>query len=365
MRGNWKVKKIKDVCQVIAGQSPESKYYNKIGDGFPFYQGKKEFTDKFIGKPTTWTTKVTKKAQKGDILMSVRAPVGPVNFSGEDICIGRGLAAIRASDLVDKEYLFYFLQKNENEIVGNAGAVFNSINKAQIENIIIPVPPLLEQQQIVVLIEEAFEAIDKAKENTDKNLQNAKELFDSYIQKNLDNPGKGWKEKTIQECFKVKSGDFLPAREMKSDGIIDVYGGNGIAGKHDIYNLTGENIIIGRVGEKCGNVRLVRGNIWLTDNALYISQMNEEIDLRFLKYLLIHKNLRALANQTAQPVISYNTIKNVSLVFPSLIEQNNLVNKLESLTTEIQKLDNFYQQKLTDLEELKKSILQKAFNGEL
>ncbi|WP_213522835.1 hypothetical protein [Nonlabens sp.] len=74
--------------------------------GLPFYQGKKEFTDREIGEPTTWTTKTTKEAFKDDILMSVRAPVGPINIATQHICIGRGLAAIRASDKVDNDYWF-------------------------------------------------------------------------------------------------------------------------------------------------------------------------------------------------------------------------------------------------------------------
>ncbi|MCK9327896.1 MAG: restriction endonuclease subunit S, partial [Bacteroidales bacterium] len=131
---SWQTKTIGDVCIVIAGQSPEGKYYNKEGKGLPFYQGKKEFRERIIGKPTTWTSFVTKEAEAGDILMSVRAPVGPTNFASEKICIGRGLAAIRAGIDIDKDYLFYFFQKFEDELVGNAGAVFNSINKKQIES---------------------------------------------------------------------------------------------------------------------------------------------------------------------------------------------------------------------------------------
>jgi type I restriction enzyme S subunit len=92
----WDIKKLGEVCEVIAGQSPEGRYYNNKEEGLPFYQGKKEFTKKYIGKPKKWTTKVTKEALKDDILISVRAPVGPINYSTQKICIGRGLAAIRA-----------------------------------------------------------------------------------------------------------------------------------------------------------------------------------------------------------------------------------------------------------------------------
>ena len=199
MRANWEEKKLGEVCKVIAGQSPEGKFYNRDGEGLPFYQGKKDFGTKFISPPTTWTTDVTKEAQQGDVLMSVRAPVGPVNFATQRVCIGRGLAAIRASSSIDNEFLFNFLVKHESEIEGSAGAVFSSINKAQIEDIPIPIPPLAEQKSIVAILDEAFEAIAAAKANAEKNLRNARELFDSYLQSVFANPGADWEEKKLGE----------------------------------------------------------------------------------------------------------------------------------------------------------------------
>jgi type I restriction enzyme S subunit len=199
MKQGWEIKKLGDVCKVIAGQSPEGKYYNSDGNGMPFYQGKKEYGEKFIGEPTTWTTVITKEAEANDILMSVRAPVGPINFATQKICIGRGLAAIRASKAIDIEFLFNFLLKHESEIVGNSGAVFNSINKAQIEAIEIPLPPLQEQQRIVAILDEAFAAIAKAKANAEQNLKNAKELFESYLQGVFENGN--WESRTEKIRF--------------------------------------------------------------------------------------------------------------------------------------------------------------------
>lgn len=152
--------RIGDVCHVIAGQSPPGSAINASGEGVPFYQGKKDFTDRFIGPPTAWTRTVTKKAQAGDVLMSVRAPVGPVNVATESICIGRGLAAIRASDRLDSGYLFYALKGLEKSIQGTTGAVFASINKKQISEIVISVPPLDEQRRIVERLNEAMNHLD-------------------------------------------------------------------------------------------------------------------------------------------------------------------------------------------------------------
>ena len=171
------------VAEVIAGQSPEGIYYNSIGNGTPFYQGKKEFGEKFLGEATTWTTKITKLAEPGDILMSVRAPVGPINFSTQQICIGRGLAAIRAEKLVDKNYLFYFLLHKQPEISGNTGAVFDSINKDQISSIEIPVPSLEKQIEIINKLDIAFAEIESLK----LQIKSEKDYVDTLRQSLLNN----------------------------------------------------------------------------------------------------------------------------------------------------------------------------------
>jgi type I restriction enzyme S subunit len=170
-----------------------------------------------------------------------------------------------------------------------------------------------------------------------------------------------WKKKRIEQCFKVKSGAFLPANKMAKEGSIDVYGGNGIAGKHDQYNLTGENIVIGRVGAKCGNVKYVNGNIWITDNAFYISEFLEEFDLRFLEHLLNTKNLRNTANQTAQPVISYKTIKNIILIVPPLHEQKRIVAILDEAFEGIDRAIANAEKNLANSRELFESYLNAIF----
>ena len=156
--------KLGEVAEIIAGQSPEGKYYNENGDGMPFYQGKIEFGEMYIGEPTHWTTQVTRIAEKNDILMSVRAPVGTLNIATNKICIGRGLAAIRVNEKINHLFLFYLLKAKEKEIKGNGGAVFDSISKTQIEQIQIPLPPLDAQQRIVAELEGYQKIIDGAKQ---------------------------------------------------------------------------------------------------------------------------------------------------------------------------------------------------------
>jgi type I restriction enzyme S subunit len=367
---NWGKKKLGEVCKVIAGQSPEGKFYNSEGKGMPFYQGKKEYGEKYIGEPTTWTTKITKEAEAGDILMSVRAPVGPVNFATQKICIGRGLAAIRAGKNIDKEFLFNFLIKHENEIVGNAGAVFNSINKTQIENLEIPFPPLPEQQSIVSILDEAFAAIDKAKTNAEQNLINAKELFESYLQGVFENGN--WETKTIETvCNEIFAGGDAPKNNFSTEPNekhkIPIYANavkdRGLYGYTDFARVTKPCVTIAARGSGTGHTELrnepflpiVRLIVCIPD----INQMSTE----FLKYTI--DNLVIQRSGSAIPQLTVPMIKDYKIPVPTVEEQKQIIKKAETLRAETKRLEAIYQQKLLNLEELKKSILQKAFAGEL
>ncbi len=144
-----------------------------------------------------------------------------------------------------------------------------------------------------------------------------------------------------------------------------VYGGNRIAGYFNEYNFE-NGVIIGRVGALCGNVRFINQKIWITDNAFKLTDFKFDLDFKYLTYLLNWKNLRSYARQAAQPVISNSSLKDVLLNFPSsLDEQKEIVSQFDQLSAQTELLQQKYQQKLTNLEELKKSILEKAFKGEL
>ena len=156
-----------EVADVISGQSPEGSYYNTDGKGLPFYQGKTEFNDMYLGKPTKWTTQVTKRAIPNDIVMSVRAPVGPVNLVSSEICIGRGLAAIRCREKLNRMFCFYVLRSMEDRINGNKGSTFESINRNEICNLKIPLPPLSIQEEIVAELDSYQKIIDGAKQVVD------------------------------------------------------------------------------------------------------------------------------------------------------------------------------------------------------
>lgn len=163
--------RLKDCCTIIAGQSPESKYYNADGIGLPFFQGKADFGELY---PTirVYCSQPTKIAEKDDILLSVRAPVGPTNLAPCQVCIGRGLTAIRPSSLLNLKYVLFFFRYFEAQLQHKGtGTTFKAITQDIVKNLEIPVPPLDEQERIVARIEELFSQLDSGVETLRKTKQ--------------------------------------------------------------------------------------------------------------------------------------------------------------------------------------------------
>lgn len=388
-----RVERLGDVCEVIAGQSPEGTYYNNEGKGLPFYQGKKEFTEKYIGDPTTWTTKVTKEAQAGDILMSVRAPVGPVNFATQKICIGRGLAAIRANKAIDNEFLFYFLLKHEEEVEGNAGAVFNSINKTQIENIEIPIPPLPEQKRIVAMLDETFAALAQVHANAERNQVNAREVFEAFSKEVFETSKKDWKErklgdKDIIEIIDNDRGVNYPKKsEFHSEGYCLFMNTKNV--RPDGFDFTTKMFITEAKDKKLGKGKLSRNDVVMTTRGTIgnlgvytndipyenirtnsgmlifrpnIKQIIPEFLFEVLRSGSIKAQIKKHVSGAAQPQLPIKTLVNFTFHLPkSLAEQRLIVQRLDGLAKETRRLEEVYEKKMEDVEELRKSVLKEAF----
>ncbi len=384
-KGKWKETTIGEICTVIAGQSPKSQYYNTTKQGIPFYQGKKEFTEKYIGQPNIWTTRITKEALAGDILMSVRAPVGPINYATQRCCIGRGLAAIRKTDVIDKNFLFYYLLSIQKVISGHNGAVFDSISRTEIENLKIKLPPLPEQQRIVEILDKAFANIDKAKENVTKNLNNAKELFENYLTFKLSKQEK-WDKKRLDEVA-IDFGRGRSRHRPRNDK--NLYGGKyPFIQTGDIRNA---NHFITKYSQTYNEIGLAQSKLWpkgtlcitiaaniaetgiLTFDACFPDSViggvfdKEKINIDYVEYLLhsFKAILQAEGKGSAQDNINLGTFEKYKFPFPDKITQDKIVLVLNEMRENITKLEQIYEQKIKDLDELKQSILQKAFNGEL
>lgn len=153
------LKKLKDECYIVMGQSPSSTNYNQDKNGTPFMQGRKTFGDKYPSIDT-WTTKLTKIATKGSVLMSVRAPVGDVNIAPCDLCIGRGLASIKMKN-GNNQYLYYLLKNNSSLLKNKSnGTIFESINKEDLENLVLNFCSEEEQVKISKVLNDIDKKID-------------------------------------------------------------------------------------------------------------------------------------------------------------------------------------------------------------
>ena len=155
---------LKELVDIQMGQSPESKFYNYDKIGLPFYQGKADF-GRINPTPKMWCSKSKKEAKPNDILISVRAPVGDLNINKEQSCIGRGLAAITCKSDVDMMYLYYHLKYLKPQLRHiSTGSTFESINRTQLENLIINYKPYLEQIKISNILQVVERQIE-VKEN--------------------------------------------------------------------------------------------------------------------------------------------------------------------------------------------------------
>jgi len=211
MRNCWPTKKLgnPETSIIIMGQSPPSKTYNKNREGLPFYQGKKDFGELYP-LPAVWCSSPTKIAEVNDVLISVRAPIGPTNLCREKSAIGRGLAALRANPKnLNYKFLFLYLKSIENEWI-RPGTTFSAIKRSDLENLQIPLPPLNIQKQIVAKIEEVFERIDKAIEMRKKALEETKQIFSSALQEVFGEAEKRWSIRKLGEISNIFAGSSAP-----------------------------------------------------------------------------------------------------------------------------------------------------------
>ncbi|KAF0157916.1 MAG: hypothetical protein FD159_1272 [Syntrophaceae bacterium] len=181
-------KPLNDVATIIMGQSPSSDTYNKTGKGLPFYQGKADFGDIY---PTarTWCVEPKKIAEEDDILISVRAPVGPTNLANARCCIGRGLAAIRPLNKIsDRDYLWYYLcfAKAVLEEKGQ-GSTFESISTDDLNALSVPIPTINEQRRIAARLKAQLAEVEKARQAVKEQLSEANKLAEVIIFDSLNN----------------------------------------------------------------------------------------------------------------------------------------------------------------------------------
>ncbi len=378
--------KIKDSCIVIAGQSPKGSSYNEIGNGIEFHQGKKAFGEIYIQSSNVWTTEITKIAEPLDILMSVRAPVGPTNLTDRKICIGRGLAAIRCKGGVLHKYVLYALKNIESKIEGNDGAVFNSINKSQIEELPLPIIPLSEQEHIVAFLDAEFEKIDQLKANAAAQLQAAKDLFQAALKEML-TPKEGWVEKKIGEICEVTdyvaNGSFATLRENVK--YLDTpnyavlvrladYSSNFDKSKfvyvdkhsYDFLSkssLKGGEIIMSNIGSigKCFICPDLGMPMTIGPNSLLIRSPYSQFYIYYFQCELFQEKLKTITNQATLLKFNKTQFRGLSIKIPNFSTQQRIAERLDAISEKVKALQSNYDQTLTLCNDLKQALLKSIF----
>lgn len=212
----WVEVTLADVCEVVLGQSPPGSAYNGEGAGLPFFQGKAEFGP-LRPTPRKWTTRGNKIANEGDVLVSVRAPVGPTNLAPGVCVIGRGLAALRPTAATTTEFVLHQMRATEVRLAEVAtGSTFTAVSGDQLRRHRFRLPPLQEQERIVAAIEEQFSRVSAGVSSISTAKQRVHALR-PWVYSRCDS--EVWPRKRWAEVGSSKNGRAFPSGDYSDDGL--------------------------------------------------------------------------------------------------------------------------------------------------
>jgi type I restriction enzyme S subunit len=394
------MKKLGDVCKILNGGTPKT--------GIPeYWDGDINWiTPADLGKlksPLVYNTtrKITKKGlekssaklfSENSIILSTRAPIGHLAINKVQMSTNQGCRGIVPAKNIEVWFLYYFLKNNIDLLDSlGTGATFKELSTNALSGIAVPLPPLSEQQRIVSIIDKCFTAIDQAKSNAEQNLKNAKELFESYLNGVFENKGDDWEESTIGETCNLMTGGTpsTTKKEYYLKGNIK-WLVSGDINQKEIYDCEGR---ITEMGLSNSNARILpinsvmialngqgktRGTVAMLRTEATCNQSLVSIypkDVNKILPELIYANLDGRYNEIRKLTgdggndrrgLNMPIIRSINFSYPKSIQKQKLIiSKLDTLNKKTQKLEEQYKKKIQELEEMKKSILQKAFSGEL
>jgi type I restriction enzyme S subunit len=337
--------------------------------------------------------KRVKVVKAGTLLVSFKLTLGRLAFADIDLRTNEAIAALELIDekTLNREYLYWYLTffdwqkaaEGEDKIKGK------TLNKAKLAVILVVVPPLSEQQRIVDILNEAFAGLATATANAEKNLKNARELFESYLDSVFAQGGQGWVERRLGDLFDIGSSKRIRETDWTSFGV-PFYGGKEIvrlarygsvvsnayisedkyqdyASKYDMPRK-GDILITARGTIGVGYVVREGDKFYYKDGNIISLREKTPTNPFFILYAFRSKALLDQFSDLTGATVTHLPIeraKMLSVKVPDVDGQNSVVANLEGLENETQELARIYEQKLATLEALKKLILQKAFSGEL
>lgn len=380
MKQGWEIKKLGEVCEMYQPKTISTK--EMVDDGLYTVFG----ANGIIGKYDKYNH------EEPQLLITCRgATCGSVNISEPKSWINGNAMVVRPKDhSIDLKFLEYLFRGGIDLSKTITGAAQPQITRQSLIPIEISYPKSLpEQQHIVSILDEAFAAIAKAKASAEQNLKNAKELFESYLQGVFEKKGDGWEERKVKDigfaqtgttpktAEKENYGDFIPfikPADVDFTGIGDIrYDNEGLSeiGLKKGRKMESGSILMVCIGATIGKVGFAEREVSCNQQINSLT-VKKEFEPKFIYYAMTSKEfqekvlLEGKGAQATLPIINKSKWENLTISFPKSKEaQQTIVRQLDALRAETQKLEAVYQKKIADLEELKKSILQKAFAGEL
>ncbi|MBK8039487.1 MAG: restriction endonuclease subunit S [Verrucomicrobiaceae bacterium] len=316
--------------------------------------------------------------QGGELLLCVRGSTGTISVASSELSganVTRGIVPIRfKKTLVDSNFGYYLMiadQVQRQIREKTYGAALMQINIRDLRNIEISFPPLAEQQRIVGVLDEAFQGLATARANAEKNLQNARALFESHLQAVFTQRGPGWVETTLDDCCdQIFAGGDVPkdrlSKERTSQYSVPIYSNgekdDGLYGFTDVARVTEPSITVSARGTL--GFTAIRTEPFLPVVRLIVLVPDEkQLSLSFLYYAVVGMDFGNTG--TSIPQLTVPNFKESKLHVPSLLDQRAIVERLDALSAETQRLKSLYERKLAALEALKKALLHQAFAGEL
>lgn len=332
MKHNWEYKRLGDVCVVKSGYTPSSDKLHVCGE-YPYFKVAEmnlPGNEKYLRYSSAFLKEDAKTFPANSIVFPKNGAAVATNKKRilfQDSVVDLNTAVMVVDTSMCVSFVFNFIQSIDFAKLVKRGTI-PTLNIQSLKDTIIPVPPMEVQEQIVAELDKINELIAHNRELLRLLESLAQSLFYDTFGDPITNP-KGWELHPFSDVFKLNSGDGLSAKQI-IPGQYPVYGGNGIVGYHQNYNVDGNNVIIGRVGALCGNVRNVKNKAFVTDNAFIVTQL-KALNQHYTTFMLNILNLRLYAKAVAQPVISNVGLKNILIQVPPLAMQEQFAAKVEAI----------------------------------
>lgn len=295
------------------------------------------------------------------VILSSRAPIGHLVINTKPMSTNQGCKGLVPGSQLQHKFLYYYLT-NIVDLLNSlgTGATFRELSGGKLKEVPVPIPPLAEQHRIVEMLDASFDGIAAAKAKSERNLQNARSLFESKLQSVFTQRGEGWVDTTIGDQVVLQRG-FDITKAQQQQGKVPVVSSGGIRSFHDTPMVEAPGVVMGRKGT-LGKVFYLENDFWPHDTTLWIKKFNGN-DPRFVYYFFTRLDVTRLDSGAANPALNRNQVHPIQVVWPPVAQQKAIAGLLDGLATETKRLESIYQRKLAILESLRKGLLYNAFNG--